>query len=165
MNQTIILQSEEVLVIEADAPAGVLVTEIETVLLVEDTEVVLLEVIEQGPPGPQGLDGSAIAPINFAYGDANRIIIPASTNKIVLVVNINITTPFNGVGASLSIGTLASPALLVAPTQLDLSVATEFEIAPNMKLITPTDVYLSITPGAGATQGAGWIVISTATFN
>lgn len=110
-------------------------------------------------------ESGALNSINFAYGDANRIIIPALTTKIVLAVNINITTPFNGAGASLSIGTLASPALLVAPTQLDLSVATEFEINPNVKFTTPTDIYLTITPGAGATQGVGWIVVEAATFN
>lgn len=119
----------------------------------------------KGDKGDAGDPSPGLATINFAYGDANRIIIPALTSKIVLAFNINITTPFNGAGASLSIGTLASPALLVAQAQLDLSVATEFEINPNVKFTTPTDIYLTINPGAGATQGAGWIVVEAATFN
>ena len=120
----------------------------------------------KGEKGDTGAAGQSIAPVNFAYGDSSpRIIIPALTSKIVLAVNINITTPFDGAGASLSIGTLANPALLVDPMQLDLSVATEFEINPNVKFTTPADIYLTITPGAGATQGTGWIVVEAATFN
>lgn len=159
--QTLVLQSEEILVVERDEPALVLTTEIETTLLVEETVIELIEVAEQGAPGAPGGFNS----INFAYGDATRIILPAVVGKVVLAVNVNITTPFNGVGAQLSIGTLASPALLVASAQLDLSVATEFEINPNVRFGTATDIYLTITPGAGATQGAGWLVAELATFN
>jgi len=53
--QTIILQSEEILVVERDEPSSVLTTEIETVLLVEDVELQILEVAEQGSPGTDGL--------------------------------------------------------------------------------------------------------------
>lgn len=51
MSQTIITQSEEVLVVEATEPTGLL-TVVETeILVVEDTELEILEVAEQGPPG------------------------------------------------------------------------------------------------------------------
>lgn len=199
MSQTIILQSEDVLVIERDDPTSIVTTEIETVLVVEETEqtgivhietetvllvetevtvlmeteietvlvvedieVTVLEVAEQGPAGP---GGGALTTINFSFGDAARVIALSLMGRIVSAVNINVATPFNGVGASLSIGTLTAPNLLVAPTQLDLSVATEFEIKPNVKFQSPTDIYLTITPGAGATQGAGWLVLETAIFN
>ena len=52
--QTLILRSEEILVVETDVETGVLITEVETILLVEDTEVVVLEVAEPGPPGADG---------------------------------------------------------------------------------------------------------------
>lgn len=57
MSQTIILQSEEILVVDQDDPTGIFTTEVETILLVEDTEVVVLEVAEQGLQGLNGLNG------------------------------------------------------------------------------------------------------------
>lgn len=60
---TIITQSQEVLVVEASEPTGVL-TLVETeVLVVEDTEVTILEAVEQGMAGPPGgwLGGAELA--------------------------------------------------------------------------------------------------------
>lgn len=119
--------------------------------------------------GMRGLDGAVggtISPINFAYGDASpRVIIPALVGKIILSVNINVATPFNGVGAVLSIGTLSNPSLLVSSTQLDLSMATEFEISPNYVFGISTDIYLTLSPGAGGTQGVGWLVFAFAVLS
>ena len=56
-SQTIITESEFVLVVEQESEPSIITTEVEIVVLVEDTEVVLLEATEQGPPGPAGLVG------------------------------------------------------------------------------------------------------------
>lgn len=136
------------------------------VTVVKEQTVQVVTVGFQGPAGGGGGVDTTPVPVNFAFGDASpRVILPGLAGKIVLAVNINIATPFNGAGASLSVGTLASPELLVAPTQLDLSVATEFEIDPNVSFPTATDIYLTLSPGAGATQGAGWLVFAFAVLS
>lgn len=58
MTQTVITESELVLVVEQETEPSIITTEVEIVVLVEDTEVVLLEAVEQGPPGRDGADGA-----------------------------------------------------------------------------------------------------------
>ena len=112
----------------------------------------------QGPPGPAGVSDLELIP--FSYGDASpRIVLNLLSNQTVLQVNCNITEPFNGAGASFALGTFAQPDVLVAPAQIDLGIPTEFEINPNVLLTAPIDIVLTLVPGAGATQGAGWFVI------
>lgn len=115
-------------------------------------------------PAPSQTTGSDSGlnsqPIAFAFGDASpRSVLALLTTQTVLQVNANIVSPFNGVGATLSLGTFAQPSLLVAPAHVDLGIPAEFEVNPNARLIGPIDIVLTITPGAGATQGDGWIVI------
>ncbi len=57
-SQTIITESEFVLVVEQESEPSIITTEVEIVVLVEDTEVVLLEATEQGPAGADGVDGT-----------------------------------------------------------------------------------------------------------
>jgi len=123
-----------------------------------------------GVPGPSGLAGPAgpagptgVAGLKyFAYGDASPAFIHLVTAPvIVLQVNLVISTPFNGAGASLKLGTAAQPQLLASPTQIDTSFVAEYETNPN--ITATSNILLTITPGAGCTQGAGWIVIETAT--
>lgn len=114
-----------------------------------------------GPlPSPGSNAGNSSQPINFSHGDASpRIALSLLTNQTVLQVNINVVEPFNGAGASFSLGTFAQPDLLVAPTQIDLGIPTEFDINPNVLLTAPTDIVLTVIAGIGATQGSGWLVI------
>lgn len=114
----------------------------------------------QGPPGAAGPSGAAAAPVNFSFGDASPAVISSGQPaQIILQINVNVITPFNGVGASVSVGTVASPSLFVASSQLDLSTATEFEITVGLPLAANTNIIATITPGQGATAGAGWILI------
>lgn len=122
----------------------------------------MLEVLEvgiQGPAGPPGAPGVASPPIAFAFGDASpRTLFTTTASSLVMGVSVNVTTPFNGAAPSLRIGTTAQPELLLAATQLDLTVATEFEVNPNLILSAAQAVVMTLVPGAGCTQGSGWIV-------
>ena len=114
----------------------------------------------KGERGEQGASGSTSPPTPFAFGDASpRTLFTTVAASLVLAVSVNITAPFNGAAPSLRIGTAGQSELLVAAAQLDLSVATEFEFSPNVVLGSAQGVVLTLVPGAGATQGAGWIVI------
>lgn len=100
--------------------------------------------------------------VNFAFGDASpKLVFTVSAATTILQVNFVITTPFNGTGAALSVGTAGSPQLLLSTAQVDPYYAAEYETNPNVNV--SSSVLLTITPGAGCTQGAGWIVLQTAT--
>lgn len=144
-----------------DAPA----TAPARITLVPAGPLVLTAVAEllrgpKGEPGPAGPLYLAAPPIGFSFGDASPRALPAADlAKLVLAVSVNIVTPFDGAAPSLRLGTAAQPELLVAAAQIDLATATEFEFSPNLVLAAAQGLVLTLTPGAGATQGAGWIVI------
>lgn len=154
MDETLVITDTELLVLQVEGA-------LELLDATEATQI--LEVAQQGPPGPPGANGasgSTSPPTPFAYGDASpRALFVTAAASLVLAVSVNITTPFNGTAPSLRIGTAAQPELLLAASQLDLSVATEFEVNPNLVLGAVQEVLITLVPGAGATQGAGWIVI------
>ena len=81
------------------------------------------------------------------------------TSEIALV-SLDVRTPFDGAGATCRIGTLASPGLLLDSAQVDLAVDATFETTPRLEMAAGEQMYLTIVPGAGATQGAGQILIT-----
>ena len=136
-----------------------------TLTLAAAGPVVLAAVAEllRGPKGEPGAAGPvylAAPPIGFSFGDASPRVFPAAdAARLVLSVSVNIVTPFDGVAPSLRLGTLEQPELLVAAAQIDLGSTTEFEFSPNRVLAAAQGFVLTLAPGAGATQGSGWIVI------
>ncbi len=118
-----------------------------------------LEISPIGIQGPRGLPGEASRIIfPFAYGDASPAI-AASVAGLVVAAAIIITVPFDGVGANLSLGDgTVSDRLLPANCIDPYTVATYEANLPHSYTVT-TAILLSITPGAGATQGAGFVVL------
>lgn len=118
-------------------------------------EEAAVEVLLAGPQGPRGADAGAIE-IPFAYGDATpELITTVPAGKFVYEVDIIITTAFNGVGAALAVGDVAIPDRLLAATENAPGTAGTYSTHPNVAYIVSTAVNLTITPGAGASQGAG----------
>lgn len=111
----------------------------------------------QGPPGPAGVSGRVVVP--FAYGDATpQPVFTAPAAGTDMRVSIVIDTPFNGAGAALQVGTAAQPGALMPAAYNDPATAATYEAAPNATLASGEAIVLTITPGAGATQGAGRVV-------
>lgn len=150
----VVEESFEVIEIETD-PEGT-----ETIV----TSVEVIEVVDEGPQGPRGVpgtNGGTIAPVYFSFGDATPDTI-YTTDSAGTVVNVRliVDTAFDGAGASISLGTTTDPDLLLDEAENDPSVASEYESTPDVVLTSGTAVRLSITPGAGATQGAGRILLT-----
>jgi hypothetical protein len=123
-------------------------------------QTVRLQTVRQGPPGAIGPPGAALPPTNFAFGDASPALVQTlDAQKLVVRTRITITTPFDGAGATLSIGTLAQPELLIASSQVNPAQKTTFETTPEVALSAGTNLYLFIIAGVGATQGAGRTVL------
>ena len=49
--------------------------------------------------------------------------------------------------------------LLVQADQNDPSMAAVFQVSPHVRLDAGQPIYLTITPGAGASQGSGKIIL------
>lgn len=111
----------------------------------------------QGPPGP----AAASAPLHtFAFGDATPAVIYTPANNVFVVgARLIVTTPFDGVGAQLKVGLLGNLEQYVAASENNPAFAAEYENDVAAVLNAGTAVYLSITPGAGATQGAGRLLL------
>lgn len=135
------------------------------VVTVEDRQVVTRDVVErgivfageQGPPGPPG----AIAvEVTFAFGDATPApLTTALAGKLVYGVELYVKTPFDGVGAQVVVGDAAQANRLMAANENDLLTVGGNHTTPAYAYAVNTPILLGITPGAGATQGAGVIVL------
>lgn len=127
-----------------------------TELVVREEIVEVIEVAAQGPAGPPGASGAGSIEIAFAFGDATpKVLLTAPANKTVYGAGLHIHTAFNGTGAALSIGDAGDPARLMAATANAPDQVASYLTSPNHRYGVPTALILTITPGGGATQGAG----------
>jgi hypothetical protein len=110
--------------------------------------------------GPAGADGAPALKHGFSYGDATPYgfaTVPAG--KTVQRCRVIIDVPFNGAGATLSVGTAASPQLLMPQGGLMLSEAGIYETSLDLAMLSATQLMIFITPGAGAIAGSGRVLI------
>jgi hypothetical protein len=128
----------------------------------EQTELLIVNTVEQGLTGADGIDGTFPA-INFSFGDASpAIILTASSNLLVKSAVLVIRTIFNGVGAKVSIGTDANPNLLFNENDNNPFFIGSYHSSPNENMLSGSVVKIFITPGAGATTGQGTVIIEYA---
>ncbi|MBC1235910.1 hypothetical protein [Nostoc sp. 2RC] len=126
------------------------------------------------PPSSESVDWDVLAlgsvsvedtvekDIYFSYGDVNsRLIYTTGDNEIILTVTIVIITPFNGVGASISIGDSLVNDRLANNSQIYLEQAGEYSVNPVYKYTSVTPINLYLNQGTGASQGNGYIIIES----
>jgi hypothetical protein len=129
-------------------------------VIVGSNGITVVSVGTQGPTGATGPSGSTAPPVNFSFGDASPLVISTGQPaQVILQVTVNITEAFNGAGATLSVGTPANPSLYVTSRQVDLETEAEFEVTVGKSIFANTNIIATITPGTGATTGAGWVLI------
>lgn len=73
--------------------------------------------------------------------------------------DVKIGTAFDGVGAALMLGTAGSPGVLLDTGDIDVVLPDEYEAFDELDVGVLTLVQLAITPGAGATAGAGRVLL------
>lgn len=103
----------------------------------------------------QGPGAANYPPIPFSFGDATPKLIAHAAGYLV-AVSIVVQTPFNGAGAALQLQTLAGVPLLPA-SEVFPAEAGRYEANPGLFLAAPTGIQLVITPGSGASAGAGFV--------
>lgn len=140
----------------------------ETVLSVtEETGVEILEVGEPGLTGATGAQGPAGTPrieVPFSFGDASPAqLFMAVAGKLIERVVIFIEIAFDGESPSLTIGDEDDPARLMSSVENNPSEEAAYQVTPNLSYETDTQVLLFITPGLGASQGSGLVVVEMQT--
>jgi len=99
--------------------------------------------------------------IGFAYGDAPTVIYTPAVDAVMTLCRVIFDTPFDGAGASVQIGSNADHDLLMPAALNAPDTAAAFETAPDVMVPAGTDLLAFITPGAGASAGAGRIVLDS----
>lgn len=123
----------------------------------------------RGPAGPKGDPGDSSTATNraivpFAFGDASPVpIFTPAVNCTGILMRLVINVPFNGAGATLTLGTAAQPNALLPADHNDPTNVGGYEVAPDAALVAGVPIVLTIIPGTGATQGAGFIVFDAIT--
>lgn len=116
----------------------------------------------QGPRGPAGSSAGVNPPINFSFGDASPVpVLTLAVDSEIASVQLEIEQAFNGVGASIRLGTAAEPGLLLDAWQSDPSTAGVYETTPRVQLPAGTALVLTIVPGSGASAGTGQFLINS----
>lgn len=116
----------------------------------------------QGPAGADGVNGAGlIPPINVAWGDASpRAVHTVAADALVDLVQLTVETAYDGASPSFAVGTLASPSLLMPASYNDLTAVGTYEASPDRVLTAGTVIYVTQSPGAGASAGAGRLQLS-----
>jgi len=147
--------------VNVDVAEMSLAIEMQEAVLEVSTQEAVIEVEAAGPRGAAGEPGTGAAiEVPFSYGDATpEFLMTVPDAELVQKVGILITTPFNGVGAALKIGSSLAPASLMAQGENNPAEAGTYETHPNVSYGAATGIYLTTTPGAGASQGAGVVTL------
>lgn len=127
---------------------------------VQDRRPVIKAGSNIGATGPKGAPGATIPKIEFAYGDAAGVVWTPTDAGVLTYVRIVVRTAFNGAPSTLAVGTLLDPEAAMPTAYSDLSMLQEFENTPDIHLAAGEAIYLTIAPGAGASQGGGWLLLT-----
>lgn len=115
----------------------------------------------QGPPGRDGVSGGgSLPPFPVAFGDASHILYTAPSAGVFTIARLDIETPFNGAGAALSVGVMGDVQGILAQNQNDPKTVADYEVAADYPVLAGTGLWIEITPGAGASQGAAVLYIT-----
>lgn len=118
----------------------------------------------RGPPGPQGVPGDSSTAtgrkvVSFSFGDASPVpVLTLAFAAVGVTTRLVIDTAFDGAGAGIKVGTAGSDDALMAVADNDPTQAAAYETAADLALASGAQVFLTIIPGAGATQGAGRLI-------
>jgi hypothetical protein len=93
---------------------------------------------------------------NFSFGDASPHLIGViKQGRYNPVARIDITQPFNGLSAQVSIGTLVDPDLIMPASGCSPYDVAVYQASPALEVANDTAVYLFIQSGVGSSQGSG----------
>ena len=107
----------------------------------------------------QGLRGATGTPHQFAFswGDVSpNLLMTLPADKVVLKVEVIITTPFN-VSSTLSVGGI--PDDLFPSDNVDTTSAATYQSNPNKLYVASSEINLYLSVGGGTSAGSGFVLI------
>jgi hypothetical protein len=136
-------------------------------IIVSSPQVKIVTAGRVGATGPQGDQGPAGTPrleIPFSFGDATPAeLFIAEAGKLVQRITLFIETAFDGSNPVLTVGDVDESERLMAAFENNPSEAAAYQVTPNLRYVSDTQVLLFITPGLGASQGSGLVVVEMQT--
>ena len=115
--------------------------------------------ITKGPKGDKGEPGGSVPAIDFSFGDAPTVVFTAPAAGNVVYARVIVETVFNGTDPQFQLGTVATPDLIVQADQVNLGAGYEYEVTMDEHVAAGTQLLITLTPGAGATQGTGVLIL------
>ncbi|HEY9643322.1 MAG TPA: hypothetical protein V6C57_22730 [Coleofasciculaceae cyanobacterium] len=176
MTDPIVVRPQITVVRVSARPAAIIRPVIDQTEVIQKTEPLTIvritertQTVEAGIQGPAGRDGadgvsgSGALKVAFAFGDASPAQIALlAAGSTVFTAQIVIQIPLNGIGARLQLGDAQMSDRLISASQVDAGFAAEYETNPGQTYPDATEILLTITPGEGCTQGAGYILLEAA---
>jgi hypothetical protein len=99
-----------------------------------------------------------VGKVSFTYATVSPMILQAlAPGSVIDRAAILIETPFNGVGATIELGTAASPGLVFAVGEVDLGKVGTYDDSELFPTVVAELLILTITPGT-STQGSAILV-------
>lgn len=95
--------------------------------------------------------------IPFLFSSGVVALQPVLAGAILDRAWVEIVVPFDGIGASMEMGTTGLPALVFAPGEVTLSVAAEYGFKSVVEFPANDTLNLNVVSG-GSTQGSGTLV-------
>lgn len=115
--------------------------------------------VVQGRAGRDGNDGLG-STYRFEFNSITILpLVRIEAGRAVRAVEVCILTPFDGAGASLSVGDDAQHDRLMSASEIDPAVKATFGTFPGYAYTELTLLNLYIAPGSGATAGSGIVVL------
>jgi hypothetical protein len=106
--------------------------------------------------GSSPLSTKSVVVVPFTFATASPLVLaPVGTSSPVVRAGIRIDVGFDGVGASLEIGTTASPGIVLGTGDNLPAFPGQYEVDFVDSFAGPDTLQLTIVPGAGATRGSG----------
>ena len=100
--------------------------------------------------------------IPFEFNNVSpRVVYTLPSAMIVISATLSVKTAFDGIGASLKVGTVQNPELLIAEADNAPSFVTSFGVEMYEELAGGTEIIITTFPGAGASAGAGNLILET----
>jgi hypothetical protein len=130
---------------------------IEIAFEIEEIEVLISPL---GEKGEKGGPGGSIAPINFTFGDAPRVVFTAADSSgLLLIARVVITTPFDGAGSAIRLGVVGDLEAVMPASMNDPTAVAKYQRTADYRMAIGDQIILTITPGTLASAGAGTLVL------
>lgn len=97
--------------------------------------------------------------VHFDYTTASPLALTTlDPGDLIDEVEVTVEVPFDDPAAALQLGTVAAPALLFGPADIDPLMDCQYHNALNIEMAVAEVLQLQIAPGA-STQGAGFVLV------